>query len=167
MNVSEAEKGKAYELAYPSDKLTAWKESGGSAYDYMLGEQLSSEIADLSKEQKKKTYSYVANAKNYTTQQKVAWLLSDSQKTEGKAYKAWKGTKGTDGDYIKHRANLERFEGMETKKKEASIVSYIKGQTSDRSKQKALFQMAGYQLDSSKNGKTIKDGNFNKKMGYK
>ena len=55
---------------------------------------------------------------------------------------------------------------MKTKEKKEKVVSYIRRQTSDRKKQKALYQMAGYNLDSTKDGKTIKDGNFKNAFGY-
>ena len=64
---------------------------------------------------------------------------------------------------MKYYSDIKVFSGD---KKQERVVSYIKKQTSDVQKQKLLFQIAGYQLDSTKDGKTIPDGNFKKKMGY-
>lgn len=53
-------------------------------------------------------------------------------------------------------------EGM----KQDGKIEYIKSKTSDRDLQKIYFEAVGGQLDSKKNGETIKDGNFNSKFGY-
>lgn len=164
LNVSDAEKARMYEREYPSEGLVAWKYAGGSTWDYMMGEKLTREVSKLSDEKKKKAYSYVVSANGYTNQQKVAWFQSEKSRTESKNYIAWKDAKGSDWDYIKSRSDLDKFTGLDTKTKRSKVVSYIKKQTTNDAKRKALWQMAGYDLDSKKNGKTVKNGNYNKYM---
>lgn len=161
-SMSKAEKARTFETAYPSKSLDAWKASGGDVYDYMMGTKLQQDVSKLSEEQKKKTYEYVINNKNYTNYQKVAWFVSDKNRTESKNYLAWKDAKGSDWDYIKSRSDLEKFTGLDTKTKRSKVIGYIKRQTTNEAKRKALWQMAGYDLDSTKNKKTVKNGNYNK-----
>ena len=161
-SMSKAEKARTFETAYPSKSLDNWKASGGDVYDYMMGVKLQQDVSKLSDEKKKKTYEYVVNSKDYTNYQKVAWFVSDKNRTESKNYLAWKDAKGSDWDYIKSRSDLEKFTGLDTKTRRSKVIGYIKRQTTNEAKRKALWQMAGYDLDSTKNKKTVKNGNYNK-----
>lgn len=159
---SDEAHGKMFAAAYPSDELARYMYGGGSAFDFMQGQMLAEEIADLSEdERRKKLYSFVEET-GYTLEQKKAWLVSDKDRIESKTLTAWRDANGTDWDYIKHMSNLEKFNGSKNKKEK--VVAYIKRQTTDTKKRKALFLMAGYQLDSKEDGKTVKDGNFKKAM---
>lgn len=158
---SDEAHGKMFAAAYPSDELARYMYGGGSAFDFMQGQMLAEEIAALSEdERKKELYSFVEET-GYTLDQKKAWLVSDKDRLESKTLVAWRKANGTDWDYIKHMSNLEKFSGKNRKEK---VVAYIKRQTTDTAKRKALFLMAGYQLDSKEDGKTVKDGNFKKAM---
>lgn len=160
---SDEAHGKMFAAAYPSDELARYMYGGGSAFDFMQGQMLAEEIAALSEdEREKKLYSFVEET-GYTLDQKKAWLVSDKDRIESKTLTAWRDANGTDWDYIKHMSNLEKFNGSKNKKEK--VVAYIKRQTTDTKKRKALFLMAGYQLDSKEDGKTVKDGNFKKAMG--
>ena len=146
---SDEAKGKLYAAAYPSDALDEWTRKGKSAYDFMIGTKLAGEMADKdipSDEQ----YAYVVDSKDYTNEQKVAWLLSDKQKTGGQKYQAWNAAGYADWDYIKYRADLSRFKGDG---KQAKIVEYIKNATTSEDKRRALWELAGY-----------KESTYDKKM---
>lgn len=136
---SNEEKGTLFAATYPSDQLDDWVNSGKSAYDFMIGQQLAKEISDKDIESDKQ-YSYIIESKA-TNSQKLAWFLSNSSKTSSKAYTGWKAIGGSDYDYIKHRADLEKFSGDG---KQEKVVRYIKNQTDDVDRQKALWNMAGY-----------------------
>jgi hypothetical protein len=82
---------------------------------------------------------------------------------EDKLYQSWKSKHYSGVDYMKHYSKISTFKGDD---KQEHVIDYIKSQTDDIEKQKLMFQIAGYKLDSEKKGVVTKDGNFNKKMGY-
>lgn len=135
-SASQEEKGKVYASLYPSEGLTNWTKSGGSSYDYMMGQRLADDIPDG-----EESYQFVYSSSKYTKQQKSAWLQSQKRIVNSDGYKLWKKANGLDMDFIKYKADLKKFKGKGKKQK---TLNYINSQTTNEAKREALRKMAGY-----------------------
>lgn len=161
-----------YELKGDAKKVYEAVEEGSQAYDAILTlSQTKAVTGDIvgDKDEKGKTITgteklnkikAILDSKG-SVSEKAA--MFESLYPDDNLYKEWKKSRYSAVDYMKYYSDIKAFSGD---KKQERVVSYIKRQTSDVNKQKLLFQVAGYELDSTKDGKTIPDGNFKKKMGY-
>lgn len=89
-------------------------------------------------------YLFVSQSKEWTPEQKVEWFKSDSQRTDGKKYKAWKNAGGVDYDYIKYRGDISRYDGLPKKEKKSKVTEYINSTGLNAEKKRVLWTFAGY-----------------------
>lgn len=127
-----------------SKAMVAYVKDGGNATEFERGQALAKELEekDIKGDE---VYAYVVGTKDYTNQEKIAWFKSSTQRTDSKKYTAWKDAGYGDWDFLKYRSDLSRFSGDG---KQDKIVNYIKTQTADTKKRKALWMLAGYKESS-------------------
>ena len=127
-----------------SKAMVAYVKDGGNATEFERGQALAKELEekDIKGDE---VYAYVVGTKDYTNQEKIAWFKSSTQRTDSKKYTAWKDAVYGDWDFLKYRSDLSRFSGDG---KQDKIVNYIKTQTTDTKKRKALWMLAGYKESS-------------------
>lgn len=127
-----------------SKAMVAYVKDGGNATEFERGQALAKELEekDIKGDE---VYAYVVGTKDYTNQEKIAWFKSSTQRTDSKKYTAWKDAGYGDWDFLKYRSDLSRFSGDG---KQDKIVNYIKTQTTDTKKRKALWMLAGYKESS-------------------
>lgn len=127
-----------------SKAMVAYVKDGGNATEFERGQALAKELEekDIKGDE---VYAYVVGSKDYTNQEKIAWFKSSTQRTDSKKYTAWKDAGYGDWDFLKYRSDLSRFSGDG---KQDKIVNYIKTQTTDTKKRKALWMLAGYKESS-------------------
>lgn len=127
-----------------SKAMVAYVKDGGNATEFERGQALAKELEEKDI-RGDKVYAYVVGSKDYTNQEKIAWFKSSTQRTDSKKYTAWKDAGYGDWDFLKYRSDLSRFSGDG---KQDKIVNYIKTQTTDTKKRKALWMLAGYKESS-------------------
>lgn len=127
-----------------SKAMVEYVKAGGDAADFEKGKSLGKELEekDIKGDE---VYAYVVDSKDYSNQEKIAWFKSSTTRAESKKYTAWKNAGYGDWDFLKYRSDLSKFSGDG---KQEKIVNYIKTQTTDTKKRKALWLLAGYKESS-------------------
>ena len=163
-----------YELKGDSKKIyEAYENDGTLPYDTILNLSMLHDVTDgvtgdkdengktIQGSEKKNTIEAILNSSGTASDKAKMYEMSYP---EDKVYKKWRGSNYSGVDYMKHYSAINNFHGD---KKQESVIDYIKHQTDNIDKQKLMWEIAGYKLDSEKGGVVTTDGNFNKKMGYK
>ena len=127
-----------------SKAMVEYVKAGGDAADFEKGKSLGKELEekDIKGDE---VYAFVVDSKDYSNQEKIAWFKSSTTRAESKKYTAWKNAGYGDWDFLKYRSDLSKFSGDG---KQEKIVNYIKTQTTDTKKRKALWLLAGYKESS-------------------
>lgn len=135
----ESARKKAENDKKKAEKAAAEKARGVTAETKDLAKEIDAKIPEDTDK-----YLYVSQSTEYTPEQKVQWFKADSQRTEGKKYKAWKNAGGADYDYIKYRGDLSRYTGMSKSEKKSKVTEYINSTNVSVEKKRVMWTFAGY-----------------------
>lgn len=162
-----------YELKGDSKKIyEAYEEDGALPYDTILNlSMLKNTTGDVTADYDENGDAINGTKKINTIDAILNSTASASEKAkmyemsypDDDVYKRWRNSNYSAVDYMKHFNSISGFHGDE---KQKSVIDYIKKQTDSKEKQMLMWEMAGYKLDSTKDGVVTTNGNFNKKMGY-